>query len=357
MIYLLIFKPQQQTSSCSDRHLGQLVPKYEILKTICHIHLQRMSNLLSPNQRKAIRDKHDFFGNNATIGRLLDDIKRIAGKNTPILLEGETGTGKSLIARKIHDLSQRKGKLVAINCATFSQDLLETELFGHTKGAFTGAQESRTGLVSFAQHGTLFLDEIGELPLDFQPKLLRLLEEKMIRPVGSDKEYPISVRIIAATNQNLKDRVKKGLFRADLYYRLSVIPFTAPPLRERFDDIKDLTLSFIAQICEEHDIEQPGISATSIDALRTYDWPGNIRELRNHIERSLLLEFPLHENLPNNHITVLSAGSLGLKSHEKIHILKAIKENNGNKSKAASSLGISRRTLDRKLKRWREEAA
>jgi len=306
----------------------------------------------SPHERKAIRDKHDFFGNTPVIIRLLNDIQQIATKKAPVLLEGETGTGKSLLARKIHELSLCKGKMVSINCATFSHDLLETELFGHTKGAFTGAQEARKGLVASAQHGTLFLDEVGELPLNFQPKLLRLLEEKMIRPVGSDKEAPASVRIISATNHHLKERVKQGLFRADLYYRLSVIPFTAPTLRSRSDDIEELALNFIAQICEEHEIPIPNIPQQSFDALRYYDWPGNIRELRNHIERALLLERDLRENLPIDS----TAECLLLQSREKQHILQAIESNNGNKNQAASNLGISRRTLDRKLKRWKEDS-
>lgn len=315
-----------------------------------------MNTPKNPQLRKAIRDRHSFFGNNPIIVKLLDDIQRVALKNTPILLDGETGTGKSLLARKIHDISQRKGPFVSINCATFSQHLLETELFGHAKGAFTGAKDARKGLVATAQNGTLFLDEIGELPLDSQPKLLHLLEEKTIRPVGSDKEYNTSVRIVAATNQRLKDLVKQGLFRADLYYRLSVVPFTAPPLRERPDDIEALTTTFVSQLCEEHELSKPSISTESINALKAHDWPGNIRELRNHIERSLLLGTPLHEKLPINKSLSLATNTRCLKSVEKAHILKVIDESNGNKSQAANNLGISRRTLDRKLKRWQQAA-
>lgn len=316
-----------------------------------------MNTHKSTARRKAIRDRHSFFGNNPLVVKLLNDIDRVATKNTPILLDGETGTGKSLLARKIHDLSQRKGPFVSINCATFSQHLLEAELFGHAKGAFTGAKDARKGLVATAQNGTLFLDEIGELPLDSQPKLLHLLEEKTIRPVGSDKEYNTSVRIVAATNKRLKNLVKQGLFRADLYYRLNVVPFTTPPLRDRPDDIEALTNSFVCQLCEEHELATPSISTESIKALKTYHWPGNIRELRNHIERSLLLNIPLHERLPVDDTHSAATNSSCLKSHEKTQILKAISESNGNKSQAALALGISRRTLDRKLKRWREAAA
>jgi len=316
-----------------------------------------MSRKKNPIERKAIRDRHAFFGNTPPAINILKDVQRIATKNTPILLEGETGTGKSLLARMIHESSQRKGHFVSINCSTFSPNLLETELFGHSQGAFTGARDARKGLIASAQKGTLFLDEIGELPLDFQPKILHLLEEKMIRPVGSDTEFEASVRIIAATNLNLKERVKQGLFRADLYYRINVIPFIVPPLRERLGDIQELTSNFIEELCEEHDVPKPDIPMDALTALSKYDWPGNIRELRNHIERALLLGLELHERLPQDRHLEASHTEQKLKSHEKMHILKTISDSLGNKSKAAIQLGISRRTLDRKLKRWKEDAA
>jgi len=314
-----------------------------------------MPNKLNPRQRKAIRDKHPYFGESPSITQLLHDIQLIAHRSTPVLLEGETGTGKSLLARQIHQTSQRKGEFIAINCATFSQNLLETELFGHVKGAFTGAKGARKGLVASAANGTLFLDEIADLPLDFQPKLLHLLEEKKIRPVGSDKEHKTSVRIIAATNKPLKRLVKQGLFRADLYYRLNVIPFTVPTLRERPEDIAGLFHNFVEQLSEEHDITAPTLLSTELALLMQHGWPGNIRELRNHIERCLLLKLNFTSSLATQ--SSLKPTASALKSHEKHHILTAIKEHNGNKTKAASALGISRRTLDRKLKLWSETSA
>ena len=314
-----------------------------------------MPNKLSTLQRRAIRDKHPYFGESQSITKLIQNIELIAQRSTPVLLEGETGTGKSLLARKIHQSSQRTGAFVAINCATFSHNLLETELFGHVKGAFTGAKGVRKGLVTSAENGTLFLDEIADLPLDFQPKLLHLLEEKMIRPVGSDKEQKTSVRIIAATNNQLKKRVKQGLFRADLYYRLNVIPFTIPALRERPEDIVGLFHSFAEQLCEEHSIDMPTLLPTELDLLMQHDWPGNIRELRNHIERCLLLRLSFAINTPAN--TSINKAEFALKTYEKRHILAAIKDHSGNKTKAATTLGISRRTLDRKLKLWKESAA
>jgi len=310
---------------------------------------------LKQNQRKAIRDRHTYFGNSPGMIKLLREIECIATKNTPVLLEGETGTGKSILARKIHQSSKKKGAFISVNCATFSHTLLETELFGHVKGAFTGARNARSGLVSSAENGTLFLDEIADLPLDLQPKILHLLEDKVIRPVGSDIEHKTSARIITATNLALKKRVKQGLFRADLYYRLSVIPFTVPPLRERPEDIAGLSQSFLEQLCEEHEMATTVLSATDLHALSRHDWPGNIRELRNHIERCLLLKLPFSGEFAANDASKLVP--ISLKTQEKDLILKAIKGNNGNKEAAAAVLGISRRTLDRKLKRWKEAPA
>jgi len=308
-------------------------------------------------KRKAIRDRHFHFGSDPVILALLQEAERVAKRNTPILLEGETGTGKSLVVRKIHELSHRKGSFISINCASFSSNLLESELFGHAKGAFTGAKEARQGLVNAAEHGTLFLDEVGELPLELQPKLLHLLEEKTFRAVGSDVEQLVSARIISATNCDLKKLVNDGKFRADLYYRLSVIPFKVPPLRERTADIQGLTKSFINELCEEHTLQQPALSQHCIDSLSQYPWPGNVRELRNHIERALLLDLSLEKPLTINQQASPNDSWPTLDKHEKLHINRTLEFNSGNKSKSALMLGISRRTLDRKLKRWQNDAA
>ncbi len=311
--------------------------------------------------RKAIRDNHPYYGDAPSISALLKQIEKIAPKSSPILLEGETGTGKSFFARKIHELSGRKGRLVSINCATFSTNLLESELFGHTKGAFTGAETARPGLAATATNGTLFLDEIGELPPELQPKLLHLLEDKMIRPVGSDLEQPVTARIVTATNCNLEQRVKEGRFRADLYYRLNIIPLKIPSLRSRTADIPGLANNFIEALCEEHSLPKLNISKESMEALKNSPWLGNIRELRNHLERALLLNIPFEQGLPDSENeqseTAKKSGWLRLDEHEKKHILFALDKSAGNKSQAALLLGISRRTLERKLKRWESEAA
>jgi len=311
--------------------------------------------------RKIIRDNHPFYGDNPHIQALLDQIDKISLRSSPVLLEGETGTGKSFFARRIHTLSGRKGRLVSINCATLSPNLLESELFGHIRGAFTGAETARPGLAASAENGTLFLDEIGELPAELQPKLLQLLEDKMIRPVGSDIEQPITARIVAATNCNLKKQVKEGKFRADLYYRLNVIPLKIPSLRSRADDIPGLVRNFIEELCEEHTLSLPTISKETITVLKNSPWLGNVRELRNHLERALLLSFPFEQGIEaterKSPETATGSGWLRLEEHEKAHILRALDKSAGNKSQAALLLGISRRTLERKLKRWESEVA
>lgn len=337
--------------SLSDEQLHQA-----IVKTA----LPTNQELAQPS-RKTIRDNHPFYGENPLISALLDQIETIAPRPAPVLLEGETGTGKSFFARKIHELSGRKGRLVSINCATFSPNLLESELFGHAKGAFTGAESARAGLAVTAENGTLFLDEIGELPAELQPKLLQLLEDKMIRPVGSDIEQPVTARIVAATNCDLKQQVKEGNFRADLYYRLNVIPLKLPSLRDRPDDIPGLVNSFIEELCEEHELPNLVLSDTTMSALKQGIWSGNVRELRNHLERALLLNLPFEQGIDYHEDRQPDAqpesGWQRLEDHEKSHILLALDKSAGNKSQAALLLGISRRTLERKLKRWESEVA
>lgn len=312
---------------------------------------------LSPKTtaRKAIRDRDHFFGEHPLICQLTDQLQRVASKSTSILLEGETGTGKSFFARKIHQMSQRQGQFVVVNCATLGRDLLESELFGHTKGAFTGAQEARLGLVASAEGGTLFLDEISELPLELQAKLLYLLEEKKYRAVGSDKALTSTTRIVAATNQPLKQLVNTGRFRSDLFYRLSVLPFYIPALREHADDIAGLVEHFSTQLCEEHHCEKPNITAETLANLQQYTWPGNIRELRNQIERALILGQPFDHGLIQS--TDRPTKSTCLKTQEKHLILDTLDAYAGDKEKTASQLGISRRTLDRKLNQWKNNAA
>ena len=291
-------------------------------------------------------------------------VKRIAPMPSTVLIEGESGTGKELAARAIHTRSGRGGGFVAINCGAVSPELLESELFGHVKGAFTGAHRAREGLFRFADGGTLFLDEIGEMPLAMQAKLLRVLEERCIRPVGGNEQVPVDVRIVAATNRELGDEVAAGRFREDLYYRLNVVALRLPPLRERREDIAPLARHFMSGLSRELGLPAPAWDQWDLDQLTGYDWPGNVRELRNIIERCLLLgRRPGHclaDAGPNRGDPSAGAGEpadVTLAAVEKAHILKVLALAEGNQSEAARRLDISRKTLERKLKAWSAASA
>jgi DNA-binding NtrC family response regulator len=284
-------------------------------------------------------------------------INRVAPLRSTVLIQGESGTGKELAARAIHERSGRPGSFVAINCGAVSPELLESELFGHVKGAFTGAHQAREGLFSFAHGGSLFLDEIGEMPLAMQAKLLRVLEEKTIRPVGGNQESPIDVRIIAATNCDLGSEVAAGRFREDLFYRLNVVAVRLPPLRERPEDIPSLTRFFLDQLSNELGLPAPEVEHRDLDQLRRYGWPGNVRELRNVVERCLLLGRRPGQCIAPNQAFGASEPKAGdqdvsLEAVERRHILSVLDTCEGNKSAAARELGVSRKTLERKLKAW-----
>lgn len=310
-----------------------------------------------PLSRDTLQHTPQFFGQNAGIQLALSHVEKLASTRIPLLIEGETGTGKGLFARKLHELSGRRGPYVAVNCAAISPNLLESELFGHIKGAFTGATEARAGLFASAEDGTLFLDEIGELPLELQPKLLHVLESGTVRRVGSNREEHINARVVAATNQDLNQAVQDGQFRPDLLYRLNTIHLNLPPLRDRLDDLEGLIRHFSERLSQDMDLPSAPCSPEGLDALCNYPWPGNVRELRNYIERAMLLGFPLGEHLPAAQTDKANAprfhgASLSLETREKQYILETLTLCGGNKSRAADMLGISRRTLDRKIKLW-----
>jgi formate hydrogenlyase transcriptional activator len=230
-----------------------------------------------------------IVGQSKAIRRIKSQIKQVASTNVTVLVMGETGTGKELIARAIHDGGLRKnGRLVIVNCAALSPALIESELFGHEKGAFTGAASRKLGRFEMANGGTLFLDEIGELPLDLQVKLLRVIEESEFERVGGTKTIKVDVRIIAATNRNLKAEIQKGNFRKDLWYRLNVFPITTPPLRERVVDIPMLVEFFLGRICAKLGKELKIVSPETMSRLCNYPWPGNVRELANVVERAVI---------------------------------------------------------------------
>jgi DNA-binding NtrC family response regulator len=322
---------------------------------------QRMQreNAILRRQLDHYFDSSGMIGSCDLIRSVCQVIKRVAPMPSTVLVEGESGTGKELAARAIHAFSGRSGSFVPVNCGAVTADLLESELFGHVKGAFTGAHQSREGLFTYASEGTLFLDEIGEMPMSMQTHLLRVLEERSIRPVGSNRETPIDVRVIAATNRNLSEEVARGTFREDLYYRLNVLSIRMPALRERGDDILDLVRHFIDSLSSEMGISAMPVSNEEMALLKSYAWPGNVRELKNTIERSLLLNANPSDCLPAlknaSGATVSDTDSedeLLLEAVEKRHILKVLDMEGGNKSAAARRLGVSRKTLERKAQAW-----
>ena len=286
--------------------------------------------------------------------RVLETAAVVAPSNAPVLILGESGTGKEVVAQMIHQWSPRaQGPLVAANCAGLPESLIESELFGHTKGAFTGANETRQGFFRAADGGTLFLDEIGELPLHLQPKLLRALEAGQITPVGSDSPIQVDTRLIAATNRDLSNEVLEGRFRDDLYYRINVIELIVPPLSERQDDIVSLARRFATEFAGA----PVRLSPQAIQCFLAYRWPGNVRELRNAVQRSCLLcrgDIILPEHLPPKVAALVSsdtAGTVGrLSQVERAAILATLEECSGNRTHAAKKLGISRRALIYKLR-------
>lgn len=313
-------------------------------------------------------NKYSFDGILGTSKVIKDTIelaKKVAVTDTTVLLTGETGTGKEVFAQAIHQASSRNTKnFVAINCSAFSHDLLESEMFGHKAGAFTGATKDKKGLFEEANNGTIFLDEVGEMALDLQAKLLRVLENGEFIKVGESKVTKVNVRIIAATNRDFKKEIEAGHFRQDLFYRLSIFQINLPSLRERISDIEPLTLHYVKQFALKTNKKLQGASAEFISLLKMHNWPGNIRELKNVIERSVILEnsttltpsslpveIQYHENSPvEDDSKVLSAFSLA--SAEKIHIRKVFNHTNGNKTETARLLNIALTTLYRKLEEY-----
>ena len=292
-----------------------------------------------------------MVGHSEAMRRLSELIHRVAPTPSTVLILGESGVGKEVTARALHQMSPRAERsFVPLNCAAVSAELMESELFGHVRGAFTGAREARRGLFHYANGGTLFLDEIGELPLAMQTKLLRVLEERRIRPVGSEAEVPVDVRVVAATNRDLRAEVAAGRFRQDLFYRLEVVTLAIPPLRERREDIAELAVHFNAQLASRLGLPPLPLSQADLARLAAYAWPGNVRELRNLIERSLILGgLPADNNQTPGFVEPLP---LSLAEVEKRHILAVLDQCGGNRARAASLLGVSRKTIDRKAAEW-----
>ena len=314
--------------------------------------------------KKRLDDKfglRGIVGSSPAMRHVIDTVRQVAPTRSTVLIEGESGTGKELIAQAIHQLGGRTGKFVAVHCAALPETLLESELFGHERGAFTGAVDSRPGRFELADGGTLFLDEIGEIPLPIQVKLLRVLETRTFERLGGTETLQTTARVVTATNRDLAQMVREGTFREDLYYRLDVVRIELPPLRERPEDIPQLVRHYLDVFANENGKEGMTITESAMAALTNYTWHGNVRELKNCMERMVVLcrgkEIGL-ENVPLNirensepgiGKTVLTESGFDLEQNEKHLIERALNETGGNRSKAAEKLGISRRTLHRKL--------
>lgn len=308
-----------------------------------------------------------IMGSSSALERVIEKVKLVGPSRATVLLTGETGTGKELFAQSIHQNSDRaRSPFIAVHCAALPANLLESELFGHEKGAFTGATERRIGRFESANNGTLFLDEIGEIDASTQVKLLRFLESKTIERLGSSKTLELNVRLVCATNRNLLKMVNSGDFREDLYYRLNVITIELPPLRERGDDLSLLLNYFLDEYSAENGFECPKFTKEAQEILENYDWPGNVRELRNFCENMVVLnrgkEISQYDLDPRFTLTKPSTNSradlstinLSMEENEKRLLRNALHEARGNRTKAAELMGISRRTLHRKLDRWPE---
>ena len=343
--------------------------KLTIDRAMEHTRLKEENRLLRETLGQQF-DSQNIIGRSPAMLKLLETVSQVAPSEATVLISGDSGTGKELIAGAIHFNSLRKnGPFVKINCAAITETLLESELFGHEKGAFTGADRRKEGRFSQAHGGTLLLDEVSEMSLMMQVKLLRALQEREFNRVGGETTIQVDVRVIAATNKNLKDQINEGAFREDLYYRLNVVELEVPPLSDRKEDIPLLTRHFLETFAAKNRKEIKGFTPKAMDNLIHYDWPGNVRELMNAVERAVVLarsnyldvnDFPfmknsLNENDQKDSISsdaLILQGEAPLEEIEKTAILNTLEAADGNKSEAARRLGITRKTLHKKLKAY-----
>ncbi len=305
---------------------------------------------------------HGLVGLSATMQRMFDLVTNAAHSDAPVIIFGESGTGKELVAKAIHEIGRRKKKsFIKVNCAALTETLLETELFGHVKGAYTGALKNREGRFELANKGDIFLDEIGDLSLSTQVKLLRVLEEKVVERVGDSKPIPVDVRIISATNKNLNELVENGAFREDLYFRINVIPITLPPLRDRVEDIPLLSETFFQRIRLKSGKKIEGISNQAMEALMNYHWPGNVRELKSAFEyafvichESILQPYHLPPDIVKSRAKMNAVKRSPLSHNENIkkQLIAALEQSRGNRSKAAEILGVSRVTVWNRMNKF-----
>ena len=336
-----------------------------INNALAHSRLVEEVHFLKEKEMK----KHHIVGNSAAMAELKEQIRIVAPTNAWVLISGENGTGKELVAHTIHRLSRRsQNPMVEVNCAAIPEELIESELFGHEKGAFTGASTMRKGKFDSAHEGTIFMDEIGDMSLKAQSKTLRILQEQKFERVGGTKTIEVDVRVIAATNKDLEKEIEKGAFREDLYFRLNVIPMRVPSLRERVDDIPDLVNEFVKEFALSAKVEPKQFPSETLDLLQKYDWPGNVRELKNLIERLMIMspapvigikDIPAPFNQSSKSVRVgveLGFSTDSLKEakgeFEKAFIEEKLNEYNGNISQTAEAIGIERSNLHKKIKQY-----
>jgi len=338
----------------ADDYLSKPFQRQELLLALAKANKANQLRLANQQLSSQISEQNqlvDIIGHAPCMQKVFQRIERVSATSATVLISGESGTGKELAARALHQLSNRsKHPFIAINCGAIPENLAESELFGALKGAYTGATQDKLGKFAAANKGTIFLDEVAELSLNVQTKLLRLLQEGVVTPVGDTKEHNIDVRVLAASHKNLQQMVQDGLFREDLYYRLNVVPLHMPPLRERQEDIPRLIEHFLKRFSKQYGIEAPQLSSTLLKHLLNFNWPGNVRQLSNTLEQFVLLqdENELKENLSNTASTTQNNGLFTLPSEglnwdefEKDCLQQALNREGGNKTQAAKLLGIS----------------
>ncbi len=351
--YYYIHKPVE--SARIKELVAKAIEKYRL----------QITNLALQRRLEELTHYEELIGQSEAMREVYRLIEAVAKTDSTILITGESGTGKELVARAIHRRSNRRDQVfVASNCSALPSDILENELFGHEKGAFTGALTEKPGCFELADSGTLFFDEIGEMPYELQAKLLRALEERRFRRLGGRKEISVDVRIISATNRDVRAAVREKTLREDLFYRLAVVEIELPPLRERLSDLRLLAENFLKRYCEKNGKKITGISREAFEMLSQHNWPGNVRELRNVVERAVILcnnrmitplDLPkyFHHAEPANTLT-LPLGTT-VEDAERLLILRTLESHHNNKTRAAETLGISLKTLHNKLERYREE--
>jgi formate hydrogenlyase transcriptional activator len=361
-------KDLQLTGAADEFGLASQTPFVEMPSHIpFEKHYNRAEALENPEDTGPLADHinsesgfEKIIGRSAALRRVLRQVEIVAPTDSGVLVQGATGTGKELIARAVHNRSGRRDRaFIKVNCAAIPSGLLESELFGHEKGAFTGAISRKAGRFELADKGTLFLDEVGDIPLELQPKLLRVLQEHEFERLGSTRTQQVDVRVIAATHHDLKQMVEEGMYRADLYYRLHVFPLAVPPLRDRREDVPFIVRYFVGKYSERMNRHVETISPSTMEVLTNYAWPGNIRELQNFIERAVILSpgtslrAPLHE-LTQKAVQSSQTTLSTVEEMERSHVLRALKESNwiiGGPKGAAAKLGMKRTTLTYRIRK------